>query len=78
MRGMNHTRLAYAVAARDTADHARSLIGDLSTPLHVGDRIRAARQLRIHALTVLDRAVLIERADGASWDPHRDGVRRPC
>jgi hypothetical protein len=33
-----------------------------------GERIRNARRLRLLAMSVLDRAVLTELADGASWD----------
>lgn len=57
-----------AVAARENADYARGLVGDISTPMLPGERIRAARRLRVLALTVLDRAVLIERAAGCSWE----------
>ncbi len=60
-------RIAYAVAARESADHARELIGDLPSFLRPGERLRAARALRVLSLTVLDRAVLIERAEGQSW-----------
>lgn len=60
-------RLALAVAARDAADHARGLIGDLGNAQSPGDRIRAARQLRALAMAVLDSAVLVEVAEGGDW-----------
>lgn len=60
-------KVAMAVGAREAADYARGLVGDVSTPMLPGERVRAARRLRVLALTVLDRAVLVERAQGCSW-----------
>lgn len=60
-------RLAYASAAREVSDYARGLVGDTATPMLPGERIRAARRLRVAAATALDRAVLIELVDGTSW-----------
>lgn len=62
------TRLALAVAARELADLARGIVGDVSTPMLRGERIRSARRLRMHTWTLVDRAVLSELADGATWD----------
>jgi hypothetical protein len=44
------------------------MVGDLSTPMRRGERIRNARRLRLLSISVLDRAVLTELADGADWD----------
>lgn len=60
-------RLALAVAARDAADHARGLIGDLGATQTTGQRIGAARRLRALAMAVLDSAVLVEVAAGGDW-----------
>lgn len=60
-------RVALAVAARDSADLARGLVGDVSTPMVAGELIRKARRVRREALAIVDRAVLVELATGASW-----------
>lgn len=60
--------LALAVAAREASDFARGIVGDLGTPMLRGERIKQARRLGMLRLTVLDRAVLAELSDGASWD----------
>lgn len=70
-------RLAYAVASREVADYARGLVGDTATPMLPGERIRAARRLRVLALSVLDRAVLVELAAGASWANVADALGLP-
>lgn len=59
--------LALAVAARDTADHARGLVGDLGRANMTGDLIRAARRVRALAMATLDSAVLVEVAAGRDW-----------
>lgn len=61
-------RLALAVAAREAADLARGVVGDVSTPMRPGERIRAARRIRLMSLSIVDRAVLAELSDGTSWD----------
>jgi hypothetical protein len=73
---LQRARIAQAVAARETADFARGLVGDVATPMMPGERIRKARRLRLLALTVLDRTVLIERALGASWAEIADALAR--
>lgn len=60
-------RIALAVAARELADLARGVVGDVSTPMVTGERIRAARRVRMQTWTLLDRAVLAELSDGATW-----------
>lgn len=67
-------RVALAVALRDTADLARGLVGDVSTPMVTGELIRKARRVRRDALAVVDRAVLVELANGASWAEVADAV----
>jgi hypothetical protein len=70
----SRARLALAVAARDTADHARGLVGDLGSSQLTGDRIRAARRLRALAMAVLDSAVLVELAASATWAEIADAL----
>lgn len=70
-------RLAFAVAGRDTADYARGLVGDVGTPQLAGERIRNARRVRLLALTMLDRAVLIEALTGTSWAAIADALALP-
>lgn len=60
-------RLALAVASREVADLARGVVGDVSTPMVTGERIRSARRIRLQAGVLVDRAVLAELSDGASW-----------
>ena len=70
-------RLAFAVAARESADYSRGLVGDVGTPMLPGERIRAARRLRVLAMTILDRAVLVELAAGTSWAEVADNLALP-
>lgn len=70
-------RLALAVAAREAADYAHGYVGDVSVPMPAGERIRSVRRLRLMALAVLDRAVLVELADGASWQEVADSLGLP-
>lgn len=70
-------RLAFAVAGRDSADYARGLVGDVGTPQLPGERIRAARTLRLLGLSVLDRAVLIEALTGTSWAAIAEALALP-
>lgn len=67
-------RIALAVAARETADLGRGVVGDVSTPMRRGERIRAARRIRLLSLAVLDRAVLAELSEGATWAEVGDAV----
>jgi hypothetical protein len=61
-------RVALAATARELADKARNIVGNVSTPMLPGERIRSARRVRLEALALVDRAVLAELADGATWD----------
>lgn len=67
-------RLSLAVAAQQSADAARGVIGDVSTPMPPGQRIRKARRVRLTSLTVVDRAVLAELSEGASWGVVADAL----
>lgn len=69
--------MAFAVAARETADYARGLVGDVGTPQLPGERIRNARRLRLLTLSLLDRAVLIEALTGTSWPEIADALALP-
>lgn len=61
-------QLALAVRARDVADLARALVGDLPLRQLPGEGIRAARLVRMLSLATLDAAVLLELARGSSWE----------
>lgn len=61
-------RVSLAVAARDVAEQGRVIVGDISTPMPPGERIRAARRVRLLTWSLIDRAVLAELSDGATWD----------
>lgn len=61
-------RLALAVAGQEAADLARGIVGDVSTPMRPGERIRSARRARMLSLTLVDRAVLAELSEGATWE----------
>jgi hypothetical protein len=61
-------RIAFAVSGRECADYARGLVGDLAHELRPGERVRSARRLRVLSMVALDRAVLIELAEGATWE----------
>lgn len=61
------TRIATAAAAKETADLARTIIEFAAEDFHPGDLVLAAKQLRLLALATMDRAVLAERAAGATW-----------
>lgn len=58
------TRVALATVAREMADLSRGVVGDVSTPMLHGERIRSARRLRALAIHLTDMAVLVEMSDG--------------
>ncbi|MFE1270619.1 hypothetical protein [Streptomyces sp. NPDC058758] len=60
-------RLAAAQAARATADLARAVVGETSSPASAADRIRAARRLRVLSLEALDWTIRAEYLNGTSW-----------
>lgn len=62
------TRLALATAARESADLAYGIVTDLPTTMVPGERIRTARRVRLQSFALVDRAVLVEKANGASWE----------
>ena len=66
--------LAFSVAGRDASDYARDLVRDVATPMPAGERILTARNLRLLALKVLDRAVLMEALAGTSWEVIGDAL----
>lgn len=66
--------LAALVAARDVADHSYAIVGDAATPMLPGERIRRWRQIRMDALTGLDRTVLAELLEGTSWEDVADAL----
>lgn len=68
------SRIALGVLCRDIADLARGILGDLSTPMLPGERIRAARAMRMKLWNLVDLAVLTELADGATWDEVADAM----
>lgn len=70
-------RLAFAVAGREASDYARGLVGDVGSPQLPGERVRNARRLRLLALSVLDRAVLIEALTGTSWAEIAEALAMP-
>lgn len=70
-------RVAFAVAASEASDHARALVAGAGSLTAPGERIRAARLLRVADLTVLDRAVICERLDGASWEQIAEALALP-
>jgi hypothetical protein len=70
-------RLAFAVAVREAADYARGLIGDVGVDHMPGELIRNARRLRLLALSGLDRAVLVERLAGTSWEQIAEAMVLP-
>ncbi|WP_431976097.1 hypothetical protein [Micromonospora haikouensis] len=63
------TRLAHIEAIRDAAEYLIQQ-APTGTDQHAapGEHITAARRARIHALHVLDSAVLLDLASGASWE----------
>lgn len=71
------TRVALAVASRDTADLARGLVGDVSTPMVTGELIRKARRMQREAIAAKDRAVLVELSQGATWNEVADALGLP-
>lgn len=56
------------------SDDARLIVGNVSTDMAPGERIRAARKPRWHSLNLVDVAVLSELADGARWDEIADAL----
>lgn len=61
-------RVAFAVAASEASEYARRLVAEVAEPQPFGELIRQVRLLRVADLTLLDRAVIVERLAGASWD----------
>lgn len=61
-------RLALAVAAQQCADLCRGIVGDVSTPMGPGERIRKARRTRLQTLSIVDLAVLAELSEGRTWE----------
>ena len=66
--------VSLAVAGREAADLGRGIVGDISTRMPPGERIRKARRLRMLGLTATDRAVLAELSEGASWGVVADAL----
>lgn len=73
------TRIATAVVSRDASDTARTLVDMSAGNKPIGSMVTAAMHLRTLALAAMDRAVLAERAAGATWDELADvlGMNRP-
>lgn len=66
-------RVAVAEAWRDAADYATACVpttGDRH--IAAGEHIALARRLRVLALEVLDRSVMLALADGATWEEVAD------
>ncbi|MEU1221260.1 hypothetical protein [Streptomyces microflavus] len=61
-------RLITAGHAREVADFARGIVGATSGDSTAGDRILAARRLRLLSLQVLQWTVRAEVLAGAPWD----------
>ena len=75
---LGRARVAFAVAASEVSDYARDLVGDVAAPpAHPGALLRQVRLLRVADLTLLDRAVIVERLSGASWDDIADALSLP-
>lgn len=70
--------MSVAAACRDVADYARGLVGAIDQDQEVRGRVRALRQLRLHALTALDRGVLACKVAGASWAELGDALGLPA
>ncbi|MGL5816638.1 MAG: hypothetical protein ACRCYR_03675 [Phycicoccus sp.] len=60
--------VAVVAATRDLADYALGVAGEVTTSRPHTARIHDARKLRVLALTVLDRTVILEVLAGASWE----------
>jgi acyl transferase domain-containing protein len=60
-------RVALSVAAREVSDHARSLVPADDRGSGAGEIVERAAQLLDDVRGVLDRAVICEREQGASW-----------
>lgn len=63
-----HARVAAAASAREVSDLSRAVLGDCGHRFVPGDLIRSARQVRVAALLLVDRAVIAELLAGASWE----------
>lgn len=72
------TRLAHVDALRDAAEYLISQ-APTATDHHAqpGEHITAARRARLLALQLLDRAVLLDLAHGASWDTVAERLNWP-
>ncbi|MEQ7008449.1 hypothetical protein ABN028_19945 [Actinopolymorpha sp. B17G11] len=67
--------LAFITGLREVADHAHGLVVDVASPRLPGELIRKVRrELRMPTLTALDRAVLVELAEGATWEQVADAL----
>lgn len=69
--------LATASAARDASDFARGIAAEVTTTRPPAARIREARELRLLALAVLDRAVVLELIAGTSWEDVSEALMLP-
>lgn len=70
-------RLALAVTGQEAADLGRGVVADVAVPLAAGERITMTRRLRLLSIALVDRAVLVELADGASWEQVADALGVP-
>ncbi|MCX4677593.1 hypothetical protein OG413_20185 [Streptomyces sp. NBC_01433] len=69
-------RLAATRAHRDLSDLARQGVGSISSGPGVGERIEAARRLRVLVNELVDLVVLSEALGGASWEEITRALRR--
>lgn len=66
--------LSLGIAAQETCDLARGVVGDLSTPMTGVERIKKARRVRLLGLSVVDRAVLAVLSEGGTWAEVAEGL----
>lgn len=66
-----------AVNARDLADDARAVLGDACADLPRGELLAKARRARMLAQSLVDRAVMVELAAGATWAEVAEGIGLP-
>lgn len=72
------TRLAHVDALRDAAEYLISQVPTATDQhAHPGEHITQARRARLLALQLLDRAVLLDLASGASWDTIAERLNWP-
>jgi hypothetical protein len=71
-------RVAFGEAAREASEYARRLVPTVGDEqVRPGETIRAARQLRLLALNLVERAIVVERRNGASWVQIADAMNLP-